>query len=75
MSRRPRSGLSNLPSGRDSPPSQRMGLLCRLGCHEAEAGGAFQGAAFHSHCRGCGAPMVRRGACWSLAQSGFSRAR
>ena len=75
MTRPARPGLSNLPRAGDALPSRRTPLLCRLGCHEAEAGGAFQGAAFHSHCRGCGAPMVRRGACWSLAQSGFSRAR
>lgn len=66
----PGSGLSNVP--RDDAvaggtPPRRRSLLCRLGCHEAEADGVFHGAQFQSRCRGCGTLMIRRGACWSVA--------
>ncbi|WP_166038061.1 hypothetical protein [Sphingosinicella sp. YJ22] len=69
MRRTARLGSNNAPRGAGSGEARprRIGLLCRLGCHEAEPDGAFQGAHFLSRCRGCGAAMVRTGASWSMA--------
>lgn len=76
MKRGARRSFTNAPSDKtDGMPARRRGLLCRLGFHEAEPEGMFRGAHFHSHCRGCGAAMIRRGACWSMAPKPPGRPR
>lgn len=77
MRRATRQGSSNAARRADGGEARprRIGLLCRLGCHEAEPEpeGAFQGAHFLSRCRGCGAAMVRTGASWSMVPARIRR--
>jgi len=69
--------ISNAPQHGAPDEAAPRSWLCRLGCHEASPEGAFHGGAYHSACRRCATPMIRRGASWNVAagrkQAGLRR--